>query len=1465
MFAGWMLLMLYLSHAALFIVHSNSAFNQADAMSDRVSRIRFLQAETLFPDESHFRFTHSMGEASLPWNSITHAFLVRWSRDHYGSVPLLVLACGISDYLYYVDGNTMTYRAAEQEETTEGQESASQEQNASGARLSEDDAFRKALEEICSHFAGTCTDRPLAAFLKGDESSIPEFRSENDIVGYCMKLMSGSARAAVEDSAASFAQGDIKKGMLIEKRFTVIDVTASGAEMAYKVLDPDWQVPFLIRALAPEYRSDPGVRDAYVGQARLQVLAGGHRNLVKAELLKDIEGCPCIFTEFVEGRNLEALTSREMLSVKSAMEMGIQLCEGLEHIYRMAGAAHGDIRPFNCIITEDSVLRIRNYRQSALMDAIASKAGGSSQAGAGADAINGLQELERLSYMAPELFDDPGAAAEASDIYSVGVTMYQLLTGYNPFKAAQPSAIMDNHRSLVPPAPRRRNPAVPEELSQLVMKCIEKDSRNRMSDLFVLRSELLEIYREYTGGDYDVPALEKSMDCDCLINEAIVLRSSGREEKAIEAIDRAIDLGPASLRAHFQRGPETSGKAGLDEAGRNALQLTWKGDNLRESSQYEEALRCFEQALGLCSDAGIIWAVTGRTLTAAERFQDALHCFDKALSMNPRAAEIWDWKSDLLIKMHRFREAYECSDESLRFAPGFKWPLYHKGLSSMKLGRFREAVDLFHSAISADERFYDAWIGTGNCQRELGRSDDALQAYQSAIDIEPGRLEAWHLSLRTLKELNRWEEALQTVDKAAGRAVEKSGLDADRAEILFRLGNYAESRRISERNIRQDPDNVNCRLMLNAASEYEKEQKAIMGEIFSVPRVPIESINKDLNTLLSIFCSVKDAISHLKRCSTGGGQTSFLLAALHYLDGDYDAALTSCSKALGDSQVKERAEKLKGSIMSSMSGKAPADPGKKNIFQIAKSLLKKEVDSADDMVMRGFERIKGGNMTDVRAYLREVLGKNPSMYSFVYLIALSYEIDMNTEKAQHYYNELARLVPLSIGIWERKLASRSDSDPNELEQAYRNLIGSYPYIFSIWMEYFRFLTIQRDDTKLTLLASALLGDDFREWDNLQQSPQLLSFKGFLNLYLGRYAQAQGLFEKAISIDSGNSAALAGIARCLAGRRLLDEAFEHLKVMLADEKTHALACYLMADIFIRERQEMKALGTLDEALLKYPDYLPFMYQKARVYFNLKMYPDLDELCGRMLEQDPSFAPAAVLRNNSLAERGQPDAAVAGMTDLSPRSKGKGAARENLGWTLIAMKRCREAISILKGAAEGRPLCRDAYLGSGICCYLDREYDKACDYFQKALELNPGDPYLWMYLGAALFHLGSHQMSESCWDNALSLKSGFFDGWLNKAAFLLSTGDCAKAEECADIALAMSTDDEYALLLKRKCGQGGNVDGAGETDGGGDPFRLPHRRPLSLIEPFHLFDLMSFPSLKAVEIEPFLDPTLGDQGS
>jgi serine/threonine protein kinase len=172
--------------------------------------------------------------------------------------------------------------------------------------------------------------------------------------------------------------------------------------------------------------------------------------------------------EYVAGETLENIIALSgALELNRALDFACQICNAVDHAHRQ-GVIHRDLRPANVLVTENDMLKVADFGTSRFLEI----------------AALGTTVIGSPPYMAPEQFH--GKAVFASDIYSLGVTMYQMLTGVLPYDTPSPSDL-DRLLSgeLVSP-PRLRNPAIPKEVNDIVLRAMapELPARyQRASDL----------------------------------------------------------------------------------------------------------------------------------------------------------------------------------------------------------------------------------------------------------------------------------------------------------------------------------------------------------------------------------------------------------------------------------------------------------------------------------------------------------------------------------------------------------------------------------------------------------------------------------------------------------------------------------------------------------------------------------------------------------------------------------------------------------------------------------------------------------------------------------------------------------------------------------------------------------------------------------------------------------------------
>jgi serine/threonine protein kinase len=186
-----------------------------------------------------------------------------------------------------------------------------------------------------------------------------------------------------------------------------------------------------------------------------------HPNIVAILTAEKQENLFFIVMEYVPGETLEAIITREgALELNRSLDYICQICNAVDHAHRQ-GVLHRDLRPSNVLVGENGTLKVADFGTSRFLEI----------------AAHGTTVIGSPPYMAPEQFH--GKAVFASDVYSLGVTMYQMLTGMLPYDTPTPADLDRLMRGDVVSPPRTRNPKIPRALNDVVMKAMAPDIHAR--------------------------------------------------------------------------------------------------------------------------------------------------------------------------------------------------------------------------------------------------------------------------------------------------------------------------------------------------------------------------------------------------------------------------------------------------------------------------------------------------------------------------------------------------------------------------------------------------------------------------------------------------------------------------------------------------------------------------------------------------------------------------------------------------------------------------------------------------------------------------------------------------------------------------------------------------------------------------------------------------------------------------
>ena len=258
--------------------------------------------------------------------------------------------------------------------------------------------------------------------------------------------------------------------LLLNKRYQVeSQVEQGGMATVYRGRDLMLERDVAIKVLREDYSRDPAFRERFRQEAKAAANLS-HSNIVTVYDFGFDEDHLFIVLEYVPGTDLNSLIKQKgRYSIEEGIPLIIQSCKGLGYAHR-AGLVHCDIKPHNFLVTPDKRIKVTDF---GIARALAS--------------IHPDEEAEVVwgspQYFAPEQAAG-GAPSPASDVYSLGVIMYQMFTGQLPFTAKSAADLAQEHRYKTVKPPIDLNPKIPPALNEIMLKVLSKEpsARYRTAD-----------------------------------------------------------------------------------------------------------------------------------------------------------------------------------------------------------------------------------------------------------------------------------------------------------------------------------------------------------------------------------------------------------------------------------------------------------------------------------------------------------------------------------------------------------------------------------------------------------------------------------------------------------------------------------------------------------------------------------------------------------------------------------------------------------------------------------------------------------------------------------------------------------------------------------------------------------------------------------------------------------------------
>ena len=292
--------------------------------------------------------------------------------------------------------------------------------------------------------------------------------------------------------------GSIANGAPVRQvgRYQIIDLLGRGGmATVFKAHDPDIDRVIAIKFLHAALCEDEQYRTRFLREARA---AGGlsHPNIVTVHDVGEIEGRPYMAMELLDGEPLnDLMEARQPLPLKEAMEITLQLARALDYAHAR-GIVHRDIKPANIVRLKDGhTIKVTDF-------GIAHVAGAGGADGGEQTRVGDV--LGTPQYMSPE--QTLGSAVDGrSDLFSVGIVLYQMLTGQRPFESDSIVALAVKIAREEPPALNKQRPDLPPTVRRIVERCLAKQPAKRFQSGKELADAVLKVLR-----DLDEEAREKA-------------------------------------------------------------------------------------------------------------------------------------------------------------------------------------------------------------------------------------------------------------------------------------------------------------------------------------------------------------------------------------------------------------------------------------------------------------------------------------------------------------------------------------------------------------------------------------------------------------------------------------------------------------------------------------------------------------------------------------------------------------------------------------------------------------------------------------------------------------------------------------------------------------------------------------------------------------------------------------------